>query len=102
MPSSTPVPSLNPDEHVADLAADDNQIWTAGEKAILKSHVEGYRGSPRKSKAKFVVDEVIPRIKTFWRGRYDRKKLSKDPELRKEWRKKKEVRYLQLSIRQCD
>lgn len=96
MPSPTPVPSLNPDEHVADLAKDDNQIWTAGEKAILKSHAEGYRTSARKSKAKFVVDEVLPRIKALWRGRYDRKRLSKDAGLKKEWSKKKEVCLLQL------
>jgi len=37
------------------------------------------------------VAEVIPKIKVCWKGRYDRNKLKKDGELKKEWGKKKEV-----------
>ena len=69
----------------------DSQIWKADELAILRSHIQGYRGSARKKKAVYVVKEVIPQIKATWKGRYDKRSLKKDPQLKKEWDKKKEV-----------
>lgn len=90
MTEPTPTPSSNVDDDPA-TAEVDNQIWTPEEKVILKSHVDGYRSALRNLKAKFVVAQVIPKIKVYWKGRYDRKKLKKDRELKKEWNKKKEV-----------
>ncbi len=90
MPETTPIPTSHIDDDPA-AAEVDNQIWTPEEKLILKAHVEGYRGTPRRSKAKFVVAEVIPKIKGYWKRRYDRKKLRNNGELKKEWTKKKEV-----------
>lgn len=69
------------------------RIWKVEEKIILKSHIEGYRGAPRKKKSIYVAEKVVPEIKACWNGRYDKKKLKKDKELRKEWEKKKQVRF---------
>lgn len=69
----------------------DSQIWTSEEKSILKSHVEGYRAAPRKTKSSYVAVKVIPEIKRCWKGRYDKKRLKDDRDLKKEWDKKKNV-----------
>ena len=90
MTETTPIPSSNITDDPAAPEVD-NQIWTPEEKVVLKSHVDGYRSAQRKEKARFVVAEVIPKIKFYWKGRYDRNKLKKDGELKKEWGKKKEV-----------
>ena len=90
MTATTPIPSSNITDDPAAPEVD-NQIWTPEEKVILKSHVDGYRGAQRKEKARFVVAEVIPKIKFYWKGQYDQNKLKKDRALKKEWGNKKEV-----------
>jgi hypothetical protein len=91
---SPPPPSLD-DEPVPAFDFDKNtpeyRIWKVEEKIILRSHIEGYRGAPRKKKSTYIAEKVIPEIKACWDGRYDKKKLKKDKELRKEWDKKKQV-----------
>jgi len=72
-------------------ATADSQIWTAEEKRILKSHIAGYRSAPRKTKSCYVAQKVIPEIKNSWLGRYNKKKLKKEPMVKKEWDKKKDV-----------
>ncbi|KAF8956035.1 hypothetical protein BDZ97DRAFT_1925910 [Flammula alnicola] len=67
----------------------DSQIWTAKEKALLKAHVEGYRAAPRKTKASYIVNTVIPKIKELWKGRYSKKSMNNDSGLKSEWAKKK-------------
>ncbi|KAF8961700.1 hypothetical protein BDZ97DRAFT_1921028 [Flammula alnicola] len=53
--------NLNDDGPVAfdfDNDTPDSQIWTAKEKMILKAHLEGYRGAPRKTKSSYVATTV--------------------------------------------
>lgn len=75
----------------------DSQIWTAEEKRVLQSHIEGYRAAPRKTKSSYVVGKVIPEIKKCWKGRYDKKKTKSDRDLKKEWDKKKNVSIWSLN-----
>jgi len=79
-------------------ANENSRIWTPEEKAILRSHIEGYHSSPKNFKAKYVAKKVIPEIKACWRGRYDKKKLKSDEGVRKEWEKKKEVTFYKVSL----
>ena len=81
-----PVPAFDFDKNTAEY-----RIWKVEEKIVLKSHIEGYRGALRKKKSIYVAEKVVPEIKACWNGRYDKKKLKKDKELRKEWEKKKQV-----------
>ncbi|KAF8955816.1 hypothetical protein BDZ97DRAFT_1926279 [Flammula alnicola] len=86
--------NLNDDGAVAfefDNDTPDSQIWTAKEKMILKAHLEGYRGAPRKTKSSYVATTVVPEIKETWKGRYDKKNMKKDRAIKKEWEKKKYV-----------
>ena len=69
----------------------DSQIWKADENAILKSHIQGYRGAARKKKAPYIMKNVVPEIRATWKGRYDKKELRKDRNMKKEWDKKKQV-----------
>jgi len=75
------------------LASDtpDSQVWKASERAVLHSHVQGYRGAASKQKANYIVTKVVPDIKKVWNKRYTRKNLKKDAALQKEWDKKKKV-----------
>lgn len=95
MTDPTPNPSSSQDEPQLEYGFEEDtpefQIWKAEEKAILRSHVEGYRGSPRKTKSAYVAQQVLPQIKACWNGRYDKRNLKKDKSVRKEWEKKKEV-----------
>jgi hypothetical protein len=81
---STPTLGFNKD-------TPDSQIWTIEEKRILKSHIDGYRAAPRKTKSSYVAAKVIPEIKKAWNGRYDKTKMKNDRALKKEWDKKKNV-----------
>jgi hypothetical protein len=69
----------------------DSQIWKVSERAVLLSHVEGYRGAKSKQKASYILREVLDDIKKVWNKRYSRKNLKKDAALQKEWDKKKKV-----------
>jgi len=94
--ASPPPPSQHQDEEPVpafdfDKNTPEYRIWKVEEKVILRSHIQGYRGAPRKKKARYIAEKVIPEIKACWDGRYDKKKLKKDKELRKEWDKKKQV-----------
>jgi hypothetical protein len=95
MTEPTPNPSSSQDEPQPAFGFEDDtaefQIWKAEERTILRSHVEGYRGSARKTKATYVAQQVLPKIKACWNGRYDKRNLKRDKSLRKEWEKKKEV-----------
>ncbi|KAF8952544.1 hypothetical protein BDZ97DRAFT_1768397 [Flammula alnicola] len=65
-------------------------IWTAKEKMILKAHLEGYRGAPRKTNRS--------EIKETWKGRYDKKNMKKDRAIKKEWEKKKYVSVANIHL----
>jgi len=69
----------------------DSQIWKASERAVLLSHVDGYRGAARKKKASYILRNVLDDIKKIWNKRYARKNLKKDAAVQKEWDKKKKV-----------
>ena len=90
-PTGSPSPAEPSLAFQPDGDTPDSQIWKASEKAILQSHIQGYRGAPSKQKSSYIIREVIPEIKKDWNNRYMRKKLKKDPALQKEWDKKKKV-----------
>ena len=72
----------------------DSQIWKASERAVLLSHVDGYRGAACKRKASYILRNVLDDIKKIWNKRYSRKNLKKDAAVQKEWDKKKKVNTL--------
>lgn len=77
-----------------------SSIWTTKEKAILKHHIQGYRTSPKKLKAAYIVEHVIPKIKALWDGRYSKKNMARDSVVKSEWAKKKKVRCHSVDVRQ--
>ena len=98
--STSPIQQAMPPVHfsgdesdvVEDIPVPSSSIWTNKEKAVLTDHIQGYRRTPKKSKAAFIVNEVIPKIKGLWDGRYSKRKMSRDSVIKAEWAKKKKVR----------
>lgn len=106
MPASPTEPTM-PAVHLSDEEGSDviedipvsSSIWTTKEKAILKHHIQGYRASAKKSKAAYIVENVIPQIKGLWDGRYSKKNMARDSVVKSEWAKKKKVRYYSVQFR---
>lgn len=99
MPPSPTEPTMPPVQLSAEANSDVTEdvplassIWTSKENAILKHHIQGYRTSAKKSKATYIVEQVIPKIKALWDGRYSKKNLARDSVVKSEWAKKKKVR----------
>lgn len=106
MPSSPTEPTQPKaqldDEGGSDIVEDApvaSAIWTVKEKGILKNHIQGYRSTPKKSKAAYIVEHVIPKIKDLWNGRYSKKNMGRDSVVKAEWAKKKKVRRHSASVR---
>ena len=71
MTDITPSPSIHGEPVLAfdfDKNTAEYRIWKVEEKIVLKSHIEGYRGTLQKKKSIYVAEKVIPKIKACWNG----------------------------------
>ncbi|KDR64989.1 hypothetical protein GALMADRAFT_149099 [Galerina marginata CBS 339.88] len=67
----------------------ENSIWTPKELAVLQSHVQAYRGVPRKEKSHYIASHVAPQVKACWGSRYSKENTAKDKAAKEQWAKKK-------------
>jgi len=72
-------------------------IWMREELELLRNHLPSYKKLKRRQRTSYLKTHIIQDIKRWWKDRYIAGAL-KDKKRSKEWRKKKTVCELSLSL----
>ena len=68
------------------------RIWTSAELSVLERNLESYKNVRGREERSKLIRQILKDVKATWDKRY-KKPNSLDPQIKAEWRKKKQVSF---------